>query len=94
MRVSSAAAKSERIKTHQRSFYVPNLKEHVMQQWGSTNKVWIPKTSRYQPNTIRALDYKTTALLYYCGSTLPSLKRPRHRKRPLYGGLATYSAIL
>ncbi|KAI5658963.1 hypothetical protein M9H77_27756 [Catharanthus roseus] len=28
MRVSSAAGKSERIKTHQRSFYAPNLKEH------------------------------------------------------------------
>ncbi|KAI5655716.1 hypothetical protein M9H77_32903 [Catharanthus roseus] len=26
--VSSAAGKSERIKTHQLSFYVPNLKEH------------------------------------------------------------------
>ncbi|KAI5681771.1 hypothetical protein M9H77_02999 [Catharanthus roseus] len=28
------------------------------------------------------------------GSTLPSLNRLRHRKRPSYGGLATYSAIL
>ncbi|KAI5670669.1 hypothetical protein M9H77_11033 [Catharanthus roseus] len=44
MRVSSAAGKSERIKTHQRSFYAPNLKEHVMQWWGSTDKVRIPKT--------------------------------------------------
>ncbi|KAI5668264.1 hypothetical protein M9H77_18117 [Catharanthus roseus] len=33
MRVSNAAGKSERIKTHQCSFYTPNLKEHVMQQW-------------------------------------------------------------
>ncbi|KAI5661502.1 hypothetical protein M9H77_20825 [Catharanthus roseus] len=68
MRVSSAAGKSERIKTHQRSFYAPNLKEHVMQLWGSTDKVRIPKRghrnqvpasrSQYQPNTIQALDYK------------------------------------
>ncbi|KAI5667999.1 hypothetical protein M9H77_17852 [Catharanthus roseus] len=68
MRVSSAARKSERIKTHQHSFYAPNLKEHVMQLWGSTDKVRIPKRgyrnqvlasrSQYQPNTIRALDYK------------------------------------
>ncbi|KAI5678358.1 hypothetical protein M9H77_09308 [Catharanthus roseus] len=103
MRVSSAAGKSERIKTHQRSFYAPNLKEYVMQKWGSTDKVWIPKRdhrnqvpasrSQYQPNTIRALDYKTTALPYHW-STLPSLNRPRYRKRPSYGGLATYSAIL
>ncbi|KAI5677490.1 hypothetical protein M9H77_08440 [Catharanthus roseus] len=42
--VSSAAGKSERIKTHQHSFYTINLKEHVMQQWGSTDKVRIPKT--------------------------------------------------
>ncbi|KAI5649337.1 hypothetical protein M9H77_35342 [Catharanthus roseus] len=40
MRVSSAAGKSERIKTHQCSFYAPNLKEHVVQQWGSTDKFW------------------------------------------------------
>ncbi|KAI5673101.1 hypothetical protein M9H77_13465 [Catharanthus roseus] len=68
MRVSSAAGKSERIKTHQRSFYAPNLKEHAMQKWGSTDKVRIPKTrpwnqvpasrSQYPPNNIRALDYK------------------------------------
>ncbi|KAI5659509.1 hypothetical protein M9H77_28302 [Catharanthus roseus] len=38
MMVSSTAGKSERIKTHQRSFYAPNSKEHVMQQWGSTDK--------------------------------------------------------
>ncbi|KAI5663776.1 hypothetical protein M9H77_23099 [Catharanthus roseus] len=37
MRVLSAAEKSERIKIHQRSFYAPNLKEHVMQKWGSTD---------------------------------------------------------
>ncbi|KAI5648829.1 hypothetical protein M9H77_34834 [Catharanthus roseus] len=46
MRVSSAAGKSERIKTHQRSFYAPNLKEHVMQQWGSTDKLLCPKFKR------------------------------------------------
>ncbi|KAI5658300.1 hypothetical protein M9H77_27093 [Catharanthus roseus] len=28
MRVSSAAGKSERIKTHQRCFHAPNLREH------------------------------------------------------------------
>ncbi|KAI5668200.1 hypothetical protein M9H77_18053 [Catharanthus roseus] len=38
MRVSSAAGKSERIKTHQHNFYTPNLKEHVLQQWGFTDK--------------------------------------------------------
>ncbi|KAI5653254.1 hypothetical protein M9H77_30441 [Catharanthus roseus] len=38
MRVLSAAGKSEQIKTHQHSFYAPNLKEHVMQQWGSSDK--------------------------------------------------------
>ncbi|KAI5672049.1 hypothetical protein M9H77_12413 [Catharanthus roseus] len=68
MRVSRAAGKSEQIETHQRSFYAPNLKEHVMQQWGSTTKSRSPKRghqnqvlgspSQYQPNTIRALDYK------------------------------------
>ncbi|KAI5678322.1 hypothetical protein M9H77_09272 [Catharanthus roseus] len=68
MRVSSAAGKSERIKTHQRSFYTPNLKEHEMQQWGSTDKVHPQNEAigtkfrhlvvKYQPNNIRALDYK------------------------------------
>ncbi|KAI5661449.1 hypothetical protein M9H77_20772 [Catharanthus roseus] len=57
MRVSSATGKSERIKTHQRSFYAPNLKEHVMQQWGSTDK-FRHLVVKYQPNNIRALDYK------------------------------------
>ncbi|KAI5667381.1 hypothetical protein M9H77_17234 [Catharanthus roseus] len=109
MRVLSAVGKSERIKAHQHSFYAPNLKEHVMLQWGSMDKVRIPKTrpsepshrnqvpafhSQYLPNTIRALNYKTNALPYHCGSTLPSVNRPRHRKRSSYGGLATYSAIL
>ncbi|KAI5681973.1 hypothetical protein M9H77_03201 [Catharanthus roseus] len=50
MRVSSAAGKSERIKTHQSSFYAPNLKEHVMQQWGSKDKVWIPKMRPSEPS--------------------------------------------
>ncbi|KAI5668027.1 hypothetical protein M9H77_17880 [Catharanthus roseus] len=49
MRVSSAVGKSERIKTHQCSFYAPNLKEHVMQQWGSMDKVRIPKTRPSEP---------------------------------------------
>ncbi|KAI5678259.1 hypothetical protein M9H77_09209 [Catharanthus roseus] len=49
--VSSAAGKSERIKTHQRSFYALNLKEHVMQQWGSTDKVRIPKTRPSEPSS-------------------------------------------
>ncbi|KAI5662755.1 hypothetical protein M9H77_22078 [Catharanthus roseus] len=31
MRVSSAAGKFERIKTHQRSFYASNLKEHAIE---------------------------------------------------------------
>ncbi|KAI5667486.1 hypothetical protein M9H77_17339 [Catharanthus roseus] len=51
MRVSSAAGKSERIKTHQRSFYAPNLEEHVIQQWSSTNKVQIPETRPLEPNS-------------------------------------------
>ncbi|KAI5678567.1 hypothetical protein M9H77_09517 [Catharanthus roseus] len=51
MRFSSAAEESERIKTHQRSFYAPNLKEHVMQQWGSTDKVRIPKTRPSEQNS-------------------------------------------
>ncbi|KAI5663004.1 hypothetical protein M9H77_22327 [Catharanthus roseus] len=51
MRVSSAAGKSERIKTHQRNFYAPNLKEHVMQQWGPTDKVRIPKTRTSEPSS-------------------------------------------
>ncbi|KAI5649790.1 hypothetical protein M9H77_35795 [Catharanthus roseus] len=42
---------SERIKTHQCSFYAPNLKEHVMQQWGSTDKVRIPKTRPLEPSS-------------------------------------------
>ncbi|KAI5653360.1 hypothetical protein M9H77_30547 [Catharanthus roseus] len=42
--VSNAVGKFERIKTHQCSFYAPNLKEHVMQKWGSIDKVRIPKT--------------------------------------------------
>ncbi|KAI5663952.1 hypothetical protein M9H77_23275 [Catharanthus roseus] len=50
MRVSTVAGKSDRIKTHQRSFYAPNLKEHVMQQWGSTDKVRIPKTRPSEPS--------------------------------------------
>ncbi|KAI5684007.1 hypothetical protein M9H77_05235 [Catharanthus roseus] len=50
MRVSSAAGKSERIKTHKRSFYVPNLKEHIMQQWGSKDKFRIPKTRPSEPS--------------------------------------------
>ncbi|KAI5666881.1 hypothetical protein M9H77_16734 [Catharanthus roseus] len=68
MRVSSAARKSERIKTHQRIFYNTNLKEHVM-RWGSTDKVRIPQNEaigtkfrhlvvKYQPNNIRVLNYK------------------------------------
>ncbi|KAI5678571.1 hypothetical protein M9H77_09521 [Catharanthus roseus] len=87
--------------------------------------------SQYQPNTVPALNYQTTALPKIgqnirlqtlgaptrsalrptsvsnrlghtlrglrpssSGSTLPSLNRPRHWKRPSYGGLAMYSAIL
>ncbi|KAI5652347.1 hypothetical protein M9H77_29534 [Catharanthus roseus] len=49
--VSSAAGKSERIKTHQRSFYAPNLKEYVIQQWGSTDKVRIHKTRPSEPSS-------------------------------------------
>ncbi|KAI5668979.1 hypothetical protein M9H77_18832 [Catharanthus roseus] len=51
MRVSSAAGKFEQIKTHQRCFYAPNSKEHVMQQWGSTDKVRIPKTRPSEPSS-------------------------------------------
>ncbi|KAI5661257.1 hypothetical protein M9H77_20580 [Catharanthus roseus] len=51
MRVSSATGKSERIKIHQRNFYAPNLKKHVMQQWGSTDKVRIPKTRPSEPSS-------------------------------------------
>ncbi|KAI5676557.1 hypothetical protein M9H77_07507 [Catharanthus roseus] len=66
--VSSAAGKSERIKTHQYSFYTLNLKEHVMQHGAAQTKPGSPKrgyrnqvpasSSQYQANTIRALDYK------------------------------------
>ncbi|KAI5672587.1 hypothetical protein M9H77_12951 [Catharanthus roseus] len=68
--VSSAAGKAERIKTHQRIFYAPNLKEHIMQQWVPRTKFGSPKQghqkqvpvsrSQYQPNIIQALDYKQT----------------------------------
>ncbi|KAI5672772.1 hypothetical protein M9H77_13136 [Catharanthus roseus] len=55
MRVSSAAGKSEQIKTHQRSFYALNLKEHVMQQWGSTDKtLGAPTRSALGPPQFRA----------------------------------------
>ncbi|KAI5682834.1 hypothetical protein M9H77_04062 [Catharanthus roseus] len=65
MRVSSAAGKSEQIKTHQRSFYAPNLKEHSgSPKRGHRNQVPTSR-SQEQPNTIRALDYKTTALPYH-----------------------------
>ncbi|KAI5668801.1 hypothetical protein M9H77_18654 [Catharanthus roseus] len=68
--VSSAAGKSERIKTHKRSLYALNLKEHVMQQWSSTDKTksrspkrghrnqFPASRSQYPPNNIRAFDYK------------------------------------
>ncbi|KAI5663902.1 hypothetical protein M9H77_23225 [Catharanthus roseus] len=56
--VSSAAGKSERIKTHQRSFYAPNLKEHSRSpERGHRNQV-LASRSQYQPNTIRVLNYK------------------------------------
>ncbi|KAI5663792.1 hypothetical protein M9H77_23115 [Catharanthus roseus] len=42
MRVSSAAGKSERIKTHQRSFNAPNLKEYVIQYQPNTNTSQTP----------------------------------------------------
>ncbi|KAI5667668.1 hypothetical protein M9H77_17521 [Catharanthus roseus] len=58
MRVSSAAGKSERIKTYQGSFYAPNLKEHSgSPKRGHRNQILV-SLSQYQPNTIRALDYK------------------------------------
>ncbi|KAI5680768.1 hypothetical protein M9H77_01995 [Catharanthus roseus] len=62
---------SERIKTHQHSFYTRmqrNMQCYNRAQWtrsGSQNKIIGNKSgisNSHQPNTVRALDYQTTAL--------------------------------
>ncbi|KAI5648137.1 hypothetical protein M9H77_34142 [Catharanthus roseus] len=58
MRVSSGAGKSERIKTHQCSFYTRMQRNTQCHSHARRTR----SGSHNEPNTIRALDYQTTVL--------------------------------
>ncbi|KAI5649445.1 hypothetical protein M9H77_35450 [Catharanthus roseus] len=86
MRFSSAAGKSEQIKTHYRSFYTPNLKQHVMQRWGSTDKFRIPKMRSSEPSSDNRTPISLVKTGYRLPGHLPGLPcgQPQFRALPDY----------